>query len=232
MRRLRTACRLPARRWHRGRSSTGVVMVPPCWRFSRTSTSMDPSTSAPRPRPSRPRPKPPEGQLLSVGEVIAGRFEIAALADWGSMGAVYHALDRETSKRRRSASCSTPRAPSASAARRACWPICATPPSRRVHRARPHRARGPVSGDGVARGQGPARSPRPGGRRCAPRCATSRSPSCARRPRRSPWRTAAASSTATPTRGTCSSWADDIRAGVVEGARLRHRHAPCRPRSA
>jgi tetratricopeptide (TPR) repeat protein len=36
--------------------------------------------------------------LLSVGEVIAGRFEIAALADWGGMGAVYRALDRETGK--------------------------------------------------------------------------------------------------------------------------------------
>jgi eukaryotic-like serine/threonine-protein kinase len=36
--------------------------------------------------------------LLSVGEVLAGRFEIMALADWGGMGAVYRALDRETGR--------------------------------------------------------------------------------------------------------------------------------------
>lgn len=36
--------------------------------------------------------------LLSIGEVVAGRFEIVALADWGGMGAVYRALDRETGR--------------------------------------------------------------------------------------------------------------------------------------
>ncbi|HEX8794504.1 MAG TPA: protein kinase, partial [Polyangiaceae bacterium] len=34
--------------------------------------------------------------LLSAGEVVGGRFEIQALADWGGMGAVYRARDRET----------------------------------------------------------------------------------------------------------------------------------------
>jgi tetratricopeptide (TPR) repeat protein len=36
--------------------------------------------------------------LLSVGETVAGRFEVAALADWGGMGAVYRAADRETGR--------------------------------------------------------------------------------------------------------------------------------------
>ena len=34
--------------------------------------------------------------LLRVGEIVAGRFEIVALADWGGMGAVYRARDRHT----------------------------------------------------------------------------------------------------------------------------------------
>ncbi|MGD0528024.1 MAG: protein kinase, partial [Polyangiaceae bacterium] len=34
--------------------------------------------------------------LLRVGELVAGRFEILALADWGGMGAVYRARDRHT----------------------------------------------------------------------------------------------------------------------------------------
>jgi tRNA A-37 threonylcarbamoyl transferase component Bud32/tetratricopeptide (TPR) repeat protein len=34
--------------------------------------------------------------LLSAGEVVGGRFEILTLADWGGMGAVYRARDRET----------------------------------------------------------------------------------------------------------------------------------------
>jgi eukaryotic-like serine/threonine-protein kinase len=34
--------------------------------------------------------------LLRVGEIVADRFEIAALADWGGMGAVYRARDRHT----------------------------------------------------------------------------------------------------------------------------------------
>jgi serine/threonine protein kinase len=33
--------------------------------------------------------------LLGVGEVVAGRFEIVALADFGGMGAVYRARDRD-----------------------------------------------------------------------------------------------------------------------------------------
>src|SRR5579859_7093058 len=32
--------------------------------------------------------------LLRVGEIVVGRFEIVALADWGGMGAVYRARDR------------------------------------------------------------------------------------------------------------------------------------------
>ena len=34
--------------------------------------------------------------LLRVGEIVAGRFEIEALADWGGMGAVYRARDRHS----------------------------------------------------------------------------------------------------------------------------------------
>jgi tetratricopeptide (TPR) repeat protein len=34
--------------------------------------------------------------ILSVGEVVSGRFEIVALADWGGMGAVYRAHDRHS----------------------------------------------------------------------------------------------------------------------------------------
>jgi tetratricopeptide (TPR) repeat protein/tRNA A-37 threonylcarbamoyl transferase component Bud32 len=34
--------------------------------------------------------------LLRVGEIVAGRFEIVALADWGGMGAVYRARDRHS----------------------------------------------------------------------------------------------------------------------------------------
>lgn len=34
--------------------------------------------------------------LLSAGEIVAGRFEVQALADWGGMGAVYRGRDRET----------------------------------------------------------------------------------------------------------------------------------------
>jgi tRNA A-37 threonylcarbamoyl transferase component Bud32/tetratricopeptide (TPR) repeat protein len=34
--------------------------------------------------------------LLAVGEIIASRFEIVALADWGGMGAVYRARDRHS----------------------------------------------------------------------------------------------------------------------------------------
>jgi tetratricopeptide (TPR) repeat protein/tRNA A-37 threonylcarbamoyl transferase component Bud32 len=34
--------------------------------------------------------------LLRVGEMVAGRFEVEALADWGGMGAVYRARDRYT----------------------------------------------------------------------------------------------------------------------------------------
>jgi tRNA A-37 threonylcarbamoyl transferase component Bud32/tetratricopeptide (TPR) repeat protein len=34
--------------------------------------------------------------MLSVGEVVASRFEIVALADWGGMGAVYRARDRQS----------------------------------------------------------------------------------------------------------------------------------------
>jgi len=33
--------------------------------------------------------------LLGVGELVAGRFEVVALADWGGMGAVYRARDRQ-----------------------------------------------------------------------------------------------------------------------------------------
>jgi len=33
--------------------------------------------------------------LLTVGEVVGGRFQIETLADWGGMGAVYRARDRE-----------------------------------------------------------------------------------------------------------------------------------------
>ncbi len=36
--------------------------------------------------------------LLRVGELVAGRFEIVALADWGGMGAVYRARDRHTGR--------------------------------------------------------------------------------------------------------------------------------------
>ena len=36
--------------------------------------------------------------LLAVGERVAGRFEVASLADWGGMGAVYRTLDRETGR--------------------------------------------------------------------------------------------------------------------------------------
>jgi tRNA A-37 threonylcarbamoyl transferase component Bud32/tetratricopeptide (TPR) repeat protein len=32
--------------------------------------------------------------ILRVGEIVAGRFEVEALADWGGMGAVYRARDR------------------------------------------------------------------------------------------------------------------------------------------
>ncbi len=34
--------------------------------------------------------------LLTVGEVVGGRFQVETLADWGGMGAVYRARDRET----------------------------------------------------------------------------------------------------------------------------------------
>src|SRR5271165_7165053 len=34
--------------------------------------------------------------LLRVGEMVAGRFEVLALADWGGMGVVYRARDRVT----------------------------------------------------------------------------------------------------------------------------------------
>jgi tRNA A-37 threonylcarbamoyl transferase component Bud32/tetratricopeptide (TPR) repeat protein len=34
--------------------------------------------------------------LLRVGEIVADRFEVVALADWGGMGAVYRARDRHT----------------------------------------------------------------------------------------------------------------------------------------
>jgi len=36
--------------------------------------------------------------LLTAGEVIAGRFEVQALADWGGMGAVYRARDKVTGR--------------------------------------------------------------------------------------------------------------------------------------
>jgi tRNA A-37 threonylcarbamoyl transferase component Bud32/tetratricopeptide (TPR) repeat protein len=34
--------------------------------------------------------------MLRPGEIVAGRFEVEALADWGGMGAVYRARDRHT----------------------------------------------------------------------------------------------------------------------------------------
>jgi hypothetical protein len=34
--------------------------------------------------------------LLPIGTVVAGRFQIEALADVGGMGAVYRATDKET----------------------------------------------------------------------------------------------------------------------------------------
>ncbi len=57
---------------------------------------MDPSGAPPT--SAVPATSEAARSLLSVGEVISGRFEIAALADWGGMGAVYRALDRETGK--------------------------------------------------------------------------------------------------------------------------------------
>jgi tetratricopeptide (TPR) repeat protein len=54
--------------------------------------SVVPPTSATPPTSEAAR------SLLAVGEVVAGRFEIVALADWGGMGAVYRVLDRETGR--------------------------------------------------------------------------------------------------------------------------------------
>jgi tetratricopeptide (TPR) repeat protein len=57
---------------------------------------MDPSAAPPT--SAVPGTSEAARSLLGVGEVIAGRFEVVALSDWGGMGAVYRALDRDTGK--------------------------------------------------------------------------------------------------------------------------------------
>ncbi len=58
-------------------------------------------SAAPSPAPeqaSAPRTSESAKSILTVGELVSGRFEVVALADWGGMGAVYRAIDRETGR--------------------------------------------------------------------------------------------------------------------------------------
>ncbi|HEY6461290.1 MAG TPA: serine/threonine-protein kinase, partial [Polyangiaceae bacterium] len=57
---------------------------------------MDESAAPGPPTVSSPTTSAAAKSLLRVGEIIAGRFEIVALADWGGMGAVYRARDQHT----------------------------------------------------------------------------------------------------------------------------------------
>jgi tRNA A-37 threonylcarbamoyl transferase component Bud32/tetratricopeptide (TPR) repeat protein len=58
---------------------------------------MDESGGPPR-TVSSPATSAAAKSLLRVGEVLAQRFEVLALADWGGMGAVYRARDRQTGR--------------------------------------------------------------------------------------------------------------------------------------
>src|ERR1700690_3111812 len=70
------------------------VMDGPCYRVRRS--SMDPAGVPPT--SAVPATSEAARSLLTAGEVIAGRFEVQALADWGGMGAVYRARDAVTGR--------------------------------------------------------------------------------------------------------------------------------------